>query len=359
MKQILSPGVASSILLEQLCRLGRNGVLVTCAALHFFGVALSAEGNAQNHWIDPSKHRTQFVTVEEGVNLEVLDWGNSGRPIVLLAGLGMTAHVFDGFAEKLSESFHVYGITRRGYGASSAPASGYSEQRRADDDLKVIEALKLVAPVVMGHSIAGNELTQLGTRYPDRIGGLVYLDALSDGTDDYADYDVVCRKLPEAMQKPPDTSASDMKSFHAYRDWRVRTGGVAIPEAELRTEFAENPDGSVGGYKIPSRIPEAIMTGDHKHDYSKIRAPLLAFVGFPEAPQEQMRKNNVTDASEKIIVAAVYGTYVGMTKHRIERIKSAAGGARVVELWGADHFVFLSNEADVLRDTRAFVMALE
>src|SRR5258707_4207643 len=30
----------------------------------------------------------------------VLDWGGSGRPVVLLAGLGFTAHVFDGFAEK-------------------------------------------------------------------------------------------------------------------------------------------------------------------------------------------------------------------------------------------------------------------
>jgi non-heme chloroperoxidase len=309
--------------------------------------------------LDPSKHQVRFVTVEEGVRLEVLDWGGSGRPIVLLAGLGMTAHVFDDFAEKLSQSFHVYGITRRGYGASSKPASGYSEQPRAEDDLKVIDTLKLVAPIVMGHSIAGNELTQLGVHHPDRIAGIVYLDALSDGTDDYADYDAVCRKLPEVMQKPSSSTASDMKTFKAYRDWRVRTGGVSIPEAELRTEFAENPDGSVGSYKIPSTIPEAIMTGDHKHDYSQIRTPVLAFVGFPETPQEQMRKNNVTDASEKIIVASVYGNYVGMAKHRIERIKRAVGGARVVELWGADHFVFLSNEADVLRETRAFVATLD
>jgi pimeloyl-ACP methyl ester carboxylesterase len=32
----------------------------------------------------------------------------------------------------------------------------------------------------------------------------------------------------------------------------------------------------------------------------------------------------------------------------------AAGGARVVELWGADHFVFLSNPDDVLREMRIF-----
>jgi hypothetical protein len=36
-------------------------------------------------WHAASPRRVQLVTVEEGVGLEVLDWGGSGRPIVLLA----------------------------------------------------------------------------------------------------------------------------------------------------------------------------------------------------------------------------------------------------------------------------------
>lgn len=39
-------------------------------------------------WKDPSPHITRFVTVDKDVRLEVLDWGGSGRPIVLLAGGG-------------------------------------------------------------------------------------------------------------------------------------------------------------------------------------------------------------------------------------------------------------------------------
>lgn len=45
-------------------------------------------------WHDPSPHTVQFVAVDENVKLEVLDWGRSGKPLVLLAGLGNTAHVF-------------------------------------------------------------------------------------------------------------------------------------------------------------------------------------------------------------------------------------------------------------------------
>jgi hypothetical protein len=55
------------------------------------------------------------------------------------------------------------------------------------------------------------------------------------------------------------------------------------------------------------------MEGDHKHDYSQIRVPVLALVGFPEFPQDQIQKNHVMDPADRIIFEAVFGTYLGMT----------------------------------------------
>ena len=75
---------------------------------------------------DSSPHTAQFVTVDTNVKLEVLDWGGSGSPLIFLAGLGNTAHVFDKFAPKFTAKYHVYGITRRGFGVSSTPDSGNS-----------------------------------------------------------------------------------------------------------------------------------------------------------------------------------------------------------------------------------------
>ncbi len=138
----------------------------------------------QTAWKDPSPHTAQFVTVDrttsKPVNLEVLDWGGSGRPLVLLAGLGNTAHVFDKFAPKLTAAYHVYGITRRGFGTSSAPpplAATYSADRLGDDVLAVLDALKLNRPVLAGHSLGGEELSSVGSRHPERVAGLIYLDA--------------------------------------------------------------------------------------------------------------------------------------------------------------------------------------
>lgn len=127
-----------------------------------------------------SPHTIQMVSVEKGVSLEVLDWGGRGRPLVLLAGLGDTAHVFDELAPKLTASYHVYGITRRGRGASSAPepnATNYTASRLGEDVLAVIDALHLNKPVIAGHSIAGEELSYIGSHHPGKVAGLIYMVA--------------------------------------------------------------------------------------------------------------------------------------------------------------------------------------
>ncbi len=186
-------------------------------------------------WQDLSKHRVQFVNVQSDVRLEVLDWGGSGRPLVLLAGSGNTAHVFDDFAPKLRDAGHVYGITRRGFGASSHPASGYDEQRLADDVLQVLDSLKLVRPVLVGHSMAGGELTTLAGQHPDRLAGLVYLDAARDPTRNYSE---ISKKLSSARLHPLTPAHPESNSFAAYREWHLRTYQFSASDERAPVEEA-------------------------------------------------------------------------------------------------------------------------
>jgi pimeloyl-ACP methyl ester carboxylesterase len=123
--------------------------------------------------------------VEKNVKLEVLDWGGFGKPLVLLAGLGNSAHIFDNFAPKLTATYHVRTALR---GADSAlrvllrpllhpRGTTYSADRLGDDVLAILDALKLSRPVLVGHSLGGEELSSVGSRHPDRVAGLIYLDA--------------------------------------------------------------------------------------------------------------------------------------------------------------------------------------
>ena len=99
--------------------------MIRCLAgsLFFALLAVPLHPQSLTIWRDPSPHTTRFVKEDRGVRLEVLDWGGADRPLVLLAGGGNTARVFDNFAPKLTDHHHVYGITRRGFGASGYSAS--------------------------------------------------------------------------------------------------------------------------------------------------------------------------------------------------------------------------------------------
>ena len=84
------------------------------------------------HMLQPT--RDLYIDVADGVKDEVLDWGGSGRPMVLLAGQGVTARGWRPIISDLVAKYHVYSITRRGYGNSSKPpatAQNYSASSSA------------------------------------------------------------------------------------------------------------------------------------------------------------------------------------------------------------------------------------
>lgn len=320
-------------------------------------LAVTCVYSQEPKWKDPSPHRIQFVRVEDDVRLEVLDWGGSGRPLVLLAGSGHSAHIFDEFAVKLTGLCHVYGITRRGYGASSRPASGFSAERLGGDVLAVLDSLHLTAPVLAGHSLGGHELTALASTHRNRIAGLVYMDSTADPTFDWGPYQELRKKLPSAM-KYPQPSSEERRSFQSYRDWQKRTRGFAFPESELRNVFATNSDGTMGHYGTSVGVRDAITAGMRKPDYSRIRVPVLAFFALPEPLEDQIRRYQPQSAEERAAMTQVYAADVDYAKRAIGRLQDGVPGARVVELAGANHYVFLSNESDVLREIRLFLAGL-
>ena len=103
-------------------------------SITIFALASCIVARAQKSapWQDLSKHQVRFVTVEaESIWRCSIGAGLAARLCCWLATI--PAHVYDDFAAKLPETCHVYGITRRGLGASSRPGSGYTTQRSTDD----------------------------------------------------------------------------------------------------------------------------------------------------------------------------------------------------------------------------------
>jgi non-heme chloroperoxidase len=309
-------------------------------------------------WRDPSPHQVRSVTVDSSVQLEVLDWGGSGRPVVLLACY-LTAHVYDEFAPKLADQFHVFGITRRGIGVSDKPATGYTVQRSADDVLEVLESLKLQKPILIGNSCAGQVLSMLGSQHPDRLGGLVYLDAAEDPTLTPADYDppfVDSAQLPPSIKPAP---APDYSSFEAYRVAQRRDHGVAFPEAELRQMFVANADGSMGPALLSPVVRRAIVEDARvKPDYARIRVPVLAIFRTAPPLEEVAHEFPPRNEQERAALSQQYAATRAMLSRWRRDLLAGVPTARIVELPRANLYMFLSNEADVLREARAFAAKL-
>ena len=309
-------------------------------------------------WHDPSPHSVQFIKVDGDVRLEVLDWGGSGRPLVLLAGLGNTAHIFDNFAPKLASAYHVYGITRRGYGASSAPDSGYDADRLGADVISVLDSLKLIKPVLIGHSVAGEELSDVVSVQPDRIAGLIYLDAgyayaFDNGKALTTEEMLELNKTPPPPSEGP--SAADRASFSAYQVWFSRVGGFDYPEAELRQRYNPTANGAVGRARTPARIPQAIMDGHKK--FTVIASPSLAIFATPQDHQSELSriKDPVSRASYQTFFEKLNNT----AQKQAVAFENGVPSAHVVRIANASHYVFLSNEADVLTEMRAFLADLK
>ena len=306
-------------------------------------------------WRDPSPHQVRWITVDSSVRLEVVDWGGSGRPVVLL-GCYLTAHVYDEFAPKLTNQFHVYGITRRGIGASDKPTTGYTVQRSANDVLEVLDFLNLQKSLLVGTSCAGQILTLFASQHSDRLNGLVYIDGASDPTTPAYDPPMPDPTTLPRRIKPP---APDYTSFEALRDSQQRDQGFSFPEAELRQQFAANPDGSVGRSLMSLEIRRAITVDARiKPDYSRIRVPVLA-IYQAQGPFEKVAASyTIRNEQERAALRQQDAATRAMYSRWKDDLCAAVPTARIVDLSATNPFMFLSNEADVLREIRAFADTL-
>jgi pimeloyl-ACP methyl ester carboxylesterase len=293
-----------------------------------------------------------FVPVAKRVKLEVLDWGGTGRPLILLAGLGDSSHVLDGFAHKLAATYHVYGITRRAADDSSAPApteANYNADRLGDDVIAVIDSLHLTQrPVLVGHSIAGEELSSVGSRHPEKVAGLIYLDAGYE----YAIYDRTHFDID-----------LDTLAIRTQLDELLLNGGSGKAASELLAELPEFEKELAARQKETAGVPddppddasdfgpeEAIRLGERK--YTEIKVPVLAIFAnphkLPPAPPEY-------NAAARAALAKFMSDHTSTFVHAFQ---TDVPTAEVVSIPNADHYVFQSNEAQVLSAMNTFLAKL-
>jgi non-heme chloroperoxidase len=305
--------------------------------------------------IDPAPHKIQFVTVAPGVKLEVLDFGGpnrieTGRPLIFLAGQGRTGHNFDQLALKFTGKHHVYAITRRGYGVSGIPPptdENYDPDRLGDDVLAVMTALRIEKPVIAGHSISGEELSSIGSRHPEKVAGLIYLDAAYG----HAFYD-------------PDNAlfASPVAQSIVHRDLRLLRDAPPSRARQLRAELqqtlpvlerdlkadqefaAEQKDPPLQPTRL--RVMVATAIDSNFRPYKTIAAPILVLAAVPQR-------------CEKDCDSATAKAGAALVEKQAQFVTASNRNLRLVRLPHADHFVWRTYPDQVEREMNSFMDGLK
>jgi non-heme chloroperoxidase len=295
----------------------------------------------------PPGAKVQFVTVEPDVRLEVLDWGGSGRSLIFLAGNGDTAHSFDSFAQKFTSRNHVYGITRRGFGASSkpTPANGnYSADHLGDDVLAVMQALRIEHPVLVGHSLAGEELSSIGSRFPNKVSGLIYLDAAAS----WAFYDPAHPRV-EIEMNSIKKRIEEIEAGGVDEQEKLRELEIAI--ARFETVLHQSNEDVKTMPPLPPRSPIQAALNFGAEKYTSIPVPVLAIFACPHDwshffPNDPERR------------AARLAADTANCSAEAETFARGVPTARVVRIPNADHYVHRSNEAQVIDEMKKFLNTL-
>jgi pimeloyl-ACP methyl ester carboxylesterase len=100
----------------------------------------------------------------------------------------------------------------------------------------------------------------------------------------------------------------------------------------------------------PTGAARAILDGAQK--YTKISAPILAIYALPHNLGRQAAATPEGRAAQAALEEAIIGAQMTAFTRDVP-------SARIVRIPNADHYVFQSNEADVLREMTAFIAGLK
>lgn len=273
----------------------------------------------------------QFVSLD-GVRFHYLDWGGDGAPMLLLAGLGCTPHVFAELAPQLTDRFRVLALSRRGHGLTDQVRGGYSLADAAEDARGLLDALGIERAHLVGHSMGGGEVSALAARHPDRVASVVYLD----GAYDWADRVTSGEEADPAPTESPDRFASydDFTSYVRSLDSQFEMIWGPSFDAMCRALVGTHADGSVTEKLSDAEAaPFVEALQQFRHPYAEISAPALAIYALGDPWQ------------------GAQATWRAASR---DRFAAETPNARVVEL-NASHYLFIDRRDDVLAAMREFL----
>lgn len=126
--------------------------------------------------------RAQYRIVD-GTRLRMIDSGN-GTPVVFIHGIGASMYAWrHALPPVVAAGYRVVAFDNRGFGFSEKPPlrHGYHNADYARLVVALLDSLGIASAVLVGHSMGGAIAAEVALAHPDRVRGMVLMDAAGFG----------------------------------------------------------------------------------------------------------------------------------------------------------------------------------
>jgi len=255
----------------------------------------------------------RFVHAHD-VDVYVQEWGNRSGPVVLLIhAAGGWSGVWERTAQRLSsDGYRAIAMDMPPLGYSERPAvPAYGRIDQARRVVGVLDALGVQRAVLLGHSFGARAVAEAALRWPDRVAGLVLVDAAL-GLDppprqpslvgDILRWSPARKLIAAATLSDPLFTKTLLKMFVAYPD-SVTPYWVAMYQRPLnvRGTYSATADW------LPELLdePDNGSLSSHSASFAAVTAPTLVVWGSSDSvtplPQGQAIAKSIPGARLLVI----------------------------------------------------------
>jgi pimeloyl-ACP methyl ester carboxylesterase len=280
-----------------------------------------------------------------GVRLHCLEWGEGGEPMVLVPGLGQSAHVYRALGPALASDRRVVAVTPRAHGESATPAGGYTVADFAAELRGAMDALGMERATLVAHSVSGAVATRLAADHPERVRAVVYLDGIYD----YAGREDMVSRNP--FPPPPRPFFGTAAENRAWLRGYV-TGGSWSEALDADLAARRGLGEESHRLELLARLVQDVI--DHPHPVAGVRCPALALIAGEDVGTQFPWLDPADTASRQRAETYLHNVRTPWRRTAVERFRWEAPHGRVVEIAGG-HWFFLSARDRVVDEIRAFL----
>lgn len=194
--------------------------------------------------------------------------------------------------------------------------------------------------ILVGHSIAGDELTAFAASHADRVDSLVCLDAAWDRSQEPEAKAVREGKEPPGGPSIPKEAFVSVDAYLSYFQKIFSSEWSNAFEASLRDGIVIHADGTVER-RTPDRVYRAIRKGSllASLNYSDVKPRTLSLYEDPSTVDDAQVRQELTKEIDRDIAL----------------IKKSGPQILVAQVAGAGHYLFTDHLDDVVKKMNDFL----